>query len=91
MCYIGTVSLLGGGIGGLTHILENFPSIFSKAGEILHKEIRKKINKCYQFSLFNNPQFCFSNPRKDTVSKGSTQPYTNAAQVNSALLTFSKT
>jgi hypothetical protein len=36
------VSILGGVMGGFTHIFENSPLFFQRQGEILHRERRKK-------------------------------------------------
>jgi hypothetical protein len=65
---INPVSILGVAMGGFTHIFENSPLFFErKGGLILHRESRKKINKCNKFSLFDKNSPCFSNPRIDTV------------------------
>jgi hypothetical protein len=63
------MSILGGGKREFTNIFENSPLFFHRQGgnfTYLHRERRKKSNKCNKFSLFNKNPPCFSNPRKDT-------------------------
>jgi hypothetical protein len=62
------VSILGGGMGDSPIFLRIPPYIFRGRGKILHRERRKKINKCYKYSLFDKNPPCFSNPRIDTAS-----------------------
>jgi hypothetical protein len=52
------VSILGGRWGDLPLFLRIHPNFLRGRGKILHRQRRKKINKCNKFSLFvKNPPF----------------------------------
>jgi hypothetical protein len=61
------VSILGGRWGDSPLFLRIHPYFLRGRGKILHRQRRKKINKCNKFSLFDKNPPWFSNPRIDTV------------------------